>query len=387
MSAPEEPFHTNPRSVPILANFGISLAVCGLILFGILHFRSEPLLHCPSRCRRFLLKLFIVYEAPCALIVTASTMGAKGDGDAIFWLAFAVAVEGALCTYFFLGQNRRRLFPRLGRRVLFVSMGVLLGASTVMVAYNRIDYYGPLRVTDVDLQFWRPEQHIDPTNPSYHYYYTLAQKLEWGDNWACPMNGDQWCSATVSLYYDQCKKRINCKGRPEDYLDEGKGECATILEQLQALEELIDCWLATAQKEGISPGEFSNANFTRAVAPWDDPLGPHTVARSVTCDSECSVETTVQPKLILEEASLEWLVGGVLVMVGCALLYFGYVNGQEQEAITPSARFVQVATTAVEAHDLELCETNSRSNIPVAHTTPASNSTGNVPMAHATPIV
>lgn len=251
--------------------------------------------------------------------------------------------------------------------------------------YNNIDYYGPVRVTGVHLAFYRPEQNIETLDPKYYYFYELQKTLEWGGSWGCPSKENlTWCSAGDDLYKDQCRVRIDCNGRPQDYPDGGVvGECASAEKKVEAFEKLIlSCLASAADNERLHLSDFSsNTNLTnREIAPWDDPLNPHTVTRSVTCDAFCTARVTSPPQKLVHDAFLEWIVGGSLVLLGSALLLRGVVNGQEQEAVFQRVQARIVFRTEVNesdvSHDLELT-----SNTPVAYGVPSSQMTSGTPVA------
>jgi hypothetical protein len=125
----DEPFHTFPESRYQLCvrSARRSVGLLGWLCFAILHYQSEPHLSEQRRlCRSFMCLISLFHVFPWFLIM----MGAKGDDDAtLAWLIAAVLVEVALNLYLFHKTGPHRIYPRLGRRILFVYMVVLLGAG------------------------------------------------------------------------------------------------------------------------------------------------------------------------------------------------------------------------------------------------------------------
>jgi len=379
MAAPADsstttPYHTFPESkFESLCAVSVPLAAIGLFVFGVLHYQSEPALlerHRERSVRGWIYTVAFCYVVPSVFFF--ATVGSYDETVGAGMIAFAAAIEGAVNLYFFSKNSQHRTFPRLGRRILFVSMSLLLGAGMFTDHYNGIDYYGPVRISSVGLEFYRPEQKIESYNPSYYYYYRLEQTIEWGDTWACPKTSkrkENWCSVMDDLYAEECKKKISCKGRPEDYGDGGKGACASAEQKADALLYLFQCFNKHAKAEGIQPEDFSSTNFTRSVAPWDDPLQPHTVTRAVSCSPKCTAEATAPPETLAREVLVEWLVAGALILVGSVLLVLGVRTGQEQqEARTVPENFQQLGTVDG-SYDLELSQ-NSNYEIPVARAVP-----------------
>ena len=414
-----EPYHAFPESkFETLSTVTIPLAAIGLVVCGLLHFRSEPAMQVDLRqlsCRWWIWWIRVIvlcYFIPSVFVTSlfsqADTTGNYDDGEMAGQMSAAIviaaAIEAAVNAYFFIKNSTHRIYPRLGRRVLFVAMSVLLGVAIFTNHYNSIDYYGPVRVSGVGLKWVRPEQQVDSHNPSYYYYYRLEQTIEWGDSWACPKTPKKWCSVGMDdLYKEECQYEIFCKGRPEY-----NGQCASEEEKAEAFSYLVGCFIKQAAKEGLQPGDFfTSTNFTRSVAPWDDPLRPHTVTRAVTCGPRCTAEETAPPEALAHQVNMEWPVAIALVLVGSALLAVGVWKGQEQKPRVPviHARFVQFSTIEG-ANDLALSQIGiqkpSASAVPIARAVPmieAANdlalsqngiqkpSAGAVPIARAVPMV
>mmetsp|Transcript_21165 Transcript_21165/g.36392 ORF Transcript_21165/g.36392 Transcript_21165/m.36392 type:complete len:402 (-) Transcript_21165:381-1586(-) len=330
------PFHTFPEAkweaVSIVVTF---LAKLGLIIFGILHFISDPCLSNRKEWlfgwRTFFLIVAIFYSLPIFLAL------GDLDDDTSSGSMLALIISELFINKFLFSMNGRRLYPRLGRRMLFVSMCILTSAGKAQDQYNSIDYYGPVRVTDVELYASRPSQQILTYAPSYYYFYQLKQTLEWGDPWGCPSpsNNLAWCSAIddfdTDTDMDKCRVRINCDGRPQDY-GGTVGECASEAKKKEALSELRFCFASAAQNDALQMADFFTANFTKRVAPWDDTSNPHTVTRSVSC-AACTARATPPPHKLEEDAILKWILGVSLVLASVALLLRGIANGQEKEAV------------------------------------------------------
>ena len=365
-----EPFHTFPESrFEILEKVIPPLAVIGLIGFGVWHFLNEPRLKeampSSSICG-WIIVIFVMYVLPSALFIASFVAIGDDDNGFLAIILFAIGVEAAVNLILLFRTYRHRLFPRLGRRTLFISMSVVIGSAVFTDQYNHIDYYGPVCVTNMGIQFYRPEQEVDSNHPSYYYYYRLYQTLEWGSVWGCPSpDSDQWCNVAEALYPEECTRRIDCQGQPQ-----GTGECATLVQQKEAETYLMECFLQKVHEDGLSFNDFISKNFTRDVAPWKESPQPHTVTRAISC-SACTAQTSAPPKKMEREASLEWLAAGLLVLVGCGLLLLGVTTGQEQQA-NPSSRFFQRVTAQEVSHDLELFsnyDKNSNS-IPIAQAVP-----------------
>ena len=153
------------------------IALIGLVLFGYLHYRSDPFIstrHGRGRCFVSIhgAKFYGFYMVPCFLIA-----GGSNDDETLGWIIASIAVEVVINSFLFRHNHEHKTYTRLGSRVLFLTMCVLIGASMATYKYNKIDYYGPVRVTSVELEFFRPQQDIDKynQNPSYYYYYQLAE--------------------------------------------------------------------------------------------------------------------------------------------------------------------------------------------------------------------
>lgn len=362
------PFHTFPESKWESINSALApISIIGTIAFAIVHYRHDPYLASFRRIRAIIGVVVAIYIVPASFIA-----GSSNDEATTGLLVASAIVEIAINAFLFRKNPKHRVGTRIGGRALFASMCVLVGASMGIDAYNDVDYYGPVRVTDVALEAHRPEQQVDKYDPRYYYYYQLVQTLEWGDSWGCPggEEGGRWCSASEELYPKECSVRIDCKGKPNAG---DVGECAGAERQAEAFEALFLCWAKNALNDGLGLDDFANANFTRTVAPWEDPSNPHTVTRSVSCGKPCSAKDTGTPEQLAEKASWYGIVGGLMSLVGFATLLWGIKHDKEVHPMLfrpVPARIVMETATASEvsslSNDVELA-----SNIPVAQAVPA----------------
>lgn len=383
VQATSEPLHTFPDSKwEHFNSIMIPISVLGMVAFAVMHYFCDPYLSSVRRIRQIIGAIVLVYLFPLFLITVS-------NNDAMIGTAVAAAiVEIVIDSFLFRKNPQHRIYTRAGSRILFVSMCIFIGASVVTDEYNHIDYYGPVRVTDVKLEFNRPQQQIDRYDPKWYYYYQLEQTLEWGESWGCPsQESERWCAVNEDLYKNKCRVRIDCNGRPDPTLCdtvncEGKAdltlwECATPDQKKKAFQTLLSCWVNTVYDEGLHMEDFYDKNFTRTVAPWNDPSNPHTVTRTVSCGKTCTAHDTDTPDSMANRAFKCWVVGGVMSLLGLSTLIWGIKHDRvvQQVAFRPvSARIVmRTVTTSVlaDSDDLELASNMQTAHMPIAHAMPA----------------
>jgi len=370
-----EPYHVFPdHSYQTLHTIMLYLVTSCFLGAGVWYAVKEPILHRyvlpntrDSGChqlRKILAYLLLFYVIPGSLIIGSIVDATTGDDDSpgtLLKLAIIYEVGFSLCLLRRLSgeeditspignsnSKSNNKFLCFGRRFLFISLGIIYGATAASSQYDKIDYYGPVRVTNLKLYADRPEQEVQKDNPTYYYYYTLKETLEWGGGWGCPISSfkeSTWCkyshildSKDYGSSSSDCKKRIECQGEPPA---DGLGECANSIQQQEALDFLIECAsnvlnytsgsTLAYETEVLEFSIFATivnspmTIFNHTRPPWlDDDYNSKTAWRTaaVNCE-ECKIIASVPPKDLTSIAHTAWLVGCLIVVLAVILLYCG----------------------------------------------------------------
>jgi len=362
-----EPYNVFPNHpYQTLHNITIILVIPCFLAAAVWHAQKDPkarTLLATGRINSRIGKVFFLYLIPAFLSIYSIIFAITEDGNPWIILPVAVLYEIALNVYLLSsrgyssinsidhtdsvnnqetisasGDKSDNLF-RLGRRLLFVSLGVLCGAAFASNQYDDIDYYGPVRVTDLKLIADRPKQEVNKYNPTYYYYYTLDETLEWGGGWGCPASSvkeSTWCKYSHSLDNDDygpsssdCKKRIECTGNPQA---DGLGECADSAQQMEAFTFLIGCALNTMSgslPSFVPDTDSSTIYMNHTIAPWLDSTATWRTA-AVNCGDCNIIANSLRPPDLARLALVAWLVGFLMIVAAVTLLFYGTRDVQQR---------------------------------------------------------
>jgi len=364
-----EPFHVFPehpnQSLHTFVFLLVILGSIGSVVWHVCKDQAARTILSTGGCRLRAVKFALLYVLSPFLILSPIIIPTSGDPTSVFGLVLlAIAYEGILNWYLLFrygnagdsnnstvqGCDEDSKVARLGRRLAYVTSLVLCGASVASSQFDDIDYYGPVRITGAKLYADRPEQSISKVAPTYYYFYTLQEKMEWGNGWGCPSSryGDsKWCEYSHLLDKDEygstCKKRIDCPGKPQV----GEvGECATASQQLSAQLYLIKC-VSDMTENGQTPDFSSGRYFNRDTPPWlDFPNGTVAVipTRTVAAScKKCEAFPSVPPDHLAKQARVAWSLGFLMVATTAVMLFYDrFRYGKTQ------------IYSATQTHDLEL---------------------------------
>ena len=319
------PYHSFPdhgsQALQAWHVLGLTLFLGLGVLTTVLHFLSEPALRgltmTGSTCRHKIAAYFgiviFVYLIPA---VTVST------NVVVFGVILVVAMDG-----FMIYKDCHRVFSRVGLRLLFLGCFCLVGRFSRLSDADNVDYIGPMRVTSSDVAFFRPDQEIKSSNPTYYYYYVPMMKFEWGHKWGCP-DAQTWCAVEQFLKDDSCSSRkIVCKGRPA-----GQGDTSGCLSEYESLAIELDVLSCMAKKQ-------SNAtiisSFDMDVPPWEDPTKPYWVENGGNCGS-CEIVHKPTDMDALDERQL-WYYGVFFLAAGAVAALYGHHKGENDPFVAYQA--------------------------------------------------
>jgi len=296
-----------------------------------------------SKCRFQIGKCVVIYLIPVLLILGSCWSAITIANDySVPWILMVLTFLYEMCLTKYLlssssAEQKSDVFFGLGRRLLIFSLGILCGAAAISIQHDFIDYYGPVYVTNLKLLAERPQsQNINKYNPTYYYYYTLEETLEWGGSWACPADrSSNWCKHSHRLDEDNhygssfdCKKTIECQGKPPND-DDIVGECADTVQQVEAYTYLLKCVSNTLQGSGGLPFDSdiydSTTHLNHTRAPYQSSISNANVAWrtvAVSC-GDCNSIARFPPQDLARISHVAWTMGCLGLVTATILFFYG----------------------------------------------------------------